>query len=199
MNGSIAPLTPPLNLPVIHVTHVRHLCGGCPKLAARCACASTVRRASASGGPLGKWRKCVAWILPPPACQKRRTLAPTTAKTDEEPVFFFEPPKALVEELLHTAQAKGVIDLTAGAGTWAIACLEMGLPYLGVVLTEMHLTELLAHLTKQAAFFGNLGGRFVCSRRVGAAIVPQALLRSGFASSGGFLFLHGFWRSPGAR
>lgn len=83
-----------------------------------------------------------------PACQKRRGLG--TGKTDDEPVFFFELPKALVEELLHTSQAKGVIDLTAGAGTWAIACLEMGLPYLGVVLTEMHLTELLAHLTKQA-------------------------------------------------
>lgn len=90
-------------------------------------------------------------LLLAPACQKRRTLASTAGKTDEEPTFFFEVPKALVEELLHMSQAKGVIDLTAGAGTWALACLELGLPYLGVVLTETHLTELLDHLTKQAA------------------------------------------------
>ena len=38
--------------------------------------------------------------------------------------FWYQPPRCLVEELLHLANAKAVIDLTAGAGPWALAAIE---------------------------------------------------------------------------
>jgi len=79
-------------------------------------------------------------------CQKKR-------KTLElpEPVFYHEPPKVLVQELMHMAAARGIIDLTAGSGVWAEAALEAQVPYFGLVLTDVHLSELRAHLIKQAA------------------------------------------------
>ena len=88
-----------------------------------------------------------------PPVQKRRSSAGTgKSDTDLEPVFFNELPKVVVEELLHMGQAKAVIDLTAGAGTWALVCLEKNLPYFGVALTDLHCQELLARLIKQASW-----------------------------------------------
>lgn len=79
------------------------------------------------------------------SCQKRKKNL-----DDIEPVFFNTLPKVLIEELIHLSGCKAVIDLTAGAGAWAVTCLEQGIPYFGVVLTELHLTELHAHLVKEA-------------------------------------------------
>jgi hypothetical protein len=64
--------------------------------------------------------------------------------------FVFEPSEALVEELLHLSQSMGVIDLTAGASPWAVCCVEQGLPYFGVVLSEVHMQELDEFLVKKA-------------------------------------------------
>ena len=81
--------------------------------------------------------------------QKKRT---GIKKDDDdiEPVFWFQPARSLVEELLHLARAKAVIDLTAGAGTWALAALEFNIPYFGLVLTDIHHQEFMARLIKQA-------------------------------------------------
>ena len=64
--------------------------------------------------------------------------------TDLEPVFYSQMSKALIEEVVHMSQACAIIDLTMGAGTWAAVALEQGLPYVGVVLTEVHYQEVLA-------------------------------------------------------
>lgn len=66
-------------------------------------------------------------------------------------MFYHEPPKVLVQELMHMAAARGIIDLTAGSGVWAEAALEAQVPYFGLVLTDVHLSELRNHLIKQAA------------------------------------------------
>ena len=63
-----------------------------------------------------------------------------------EPVFYHEVPKTLCEELLHMYRVKAIIDLTAGAGTWALCALQSRIPYFGVTLTEIHLEELLKML-----------------------------------------------------
>ena len=82
-------------------------------------------------------------------CQKRKKNL-----DDVEPVFFNTLPKVLIEELMHLSGAAAVIDLTAGSGGWALACLEQGIPYFGVVLTEIHLSELHSHLAREA--FGSI-------------------------------------------
>ena len=60
------------------------------------------------------------------------------------------PPPAPMKELLHLSDCTAVVDLTAGACAWSLSCLEQGIPYFGIVLTEMHLTELHAHLVTEA-------------------------------------------------
>ena len=82
-----------------------------------------------------------------PSAKKKRV-----AKKDEddvEPVFFFQPATSLVEEFMHLANARAIIDLTAGSGVWALAALEHNIPYFGVVLTEVHLKELHERLVRE--------------------------------------------------
>jgi len=81
-----------------------------------------------------------------PSAKKKRI-----AKNDDdvEPVFYFQPATSLVEEFMHLANARAVIDLTAGAGVWALAALENNIPYFGVVLTEVHLKELHDRLVRE--------------------------------------------------
>ena len=50
---------------------------------------------------------------------------------------------------MHLANARAIIDLTAGAGVWALAALEHNIPYFGVVLTEVHLKELHERLVRE--------------------------------------------------
>ena len=66
-----------------------------------------------------------------------------------EPVFFFQPATSLVEEFMHLANARAIIDLTAGAAVWALAALEHNIQYFGVVLTEVHLKELHERLVRE--------------------------------------------------
>ena len=51
-------------------------------------------------------------------------------KEDDElqPTFYYQPPRSLVQELLRLANAKAITDLTAGAGTWALAAIERPRP-----------------------------------------------------------------------
>ena len=50
---------------------------------------------------------------------------------------------------MHLANARAIIDLTAGAGVWALAALEHNIPYFGVVLTEVHLKELHERMVRE--------------------------------------------------
>jgi hypothetical protein len=70
------------------------------------------------------------------------------AKTepDKLPVFYHEFPKVLAAEIINLYCVIGIIDLTAGAGTWAKAALDAGIPYFGVTLTLRHQEELSNHL-----------------------------------------------------
>ena len=66
-----------------------------------------------------------------PPCQERRVpLAAGKSGAELEPLF--------LQQLVHTARACAIVDLTMGAGTWATVALEQGLPYVGVALTDMH-------------------------------------------------------------
>ena len=84
-----------------------------------------------------------------PAAKKKRVVPSKKDEEEKEPTFFFQPARSLVEELLHLSQARAVIDLTAGAGVWALAAMEFNLPYFGLVLTDVHLKELSNHLIRQ--------------------------------------------------
>lgn len=50
---------------------------------------------------------------------------------------------------MHLANVTAVIDLTAGAGSWALAAVERHVPYFGVVLTDIHQRELMARLVSE--------------------------------------------------
>ena len=79
---------------------------------------------------------------PEPPTKKAKT------ETDTLPIFFHEFPKVLVAEIINLYNVIGVIDLTAGAGTWAKASLDAGIPYFGVTLTLKHQEELSNHLVE---------------------------------------------------
>ena len=65
-------------------------------------------------------------------------------------VFHHEPSMLLVEELAHMTGCQGVIDLTCGAGVWALFCMEARIPYFGLTLSVTHMEDLRAHLAKEA-------------------------------------------------
>jgi hypothetical protein len=97
------------------------------------------------------------------------------AKTDTIPVFFHELPKVLTTEIINLYCVVGVIDLTAGAGTWAKACLDAGIPYFGVALTLKHQEELSNHLVEyvKAAQLNPQSPLFVRGLVVHTAAVPK--------------------------
>ena len=76
--------------------------------------------------------------------------------TDEavEPVLFHSMPVILYQELLDAFSLSGVIDLSPGEGTCALACMRKMLPYVGITLTEQHSARLMAHLDAVSAAWG---------------------------------------------
>lgn len=87
---------------------------------------------------------------PAPVVPRRQKKQLRKNPDDIEAVFHHEPSKLLVEELCHMTCCQGVIDLTCGAGVWALVCMENRIPYLGVVLSAVHLEELRTHLVNEA-------------------------------------------------
>lgn len=79
---------------------------------------------------------------PEPPAKKAKT------ETDTLPIFYHEVPKVLAAEIINLYAVVGVIDLTAGAGTWAKACLDSGVQYFGVALTLKHREELSNYLVE---------------------------------------------------
>ena len=55
-------------------------------------------------------------------------------------------PVTFYHELLDAFNLSGVIDLSPGEGTCALACMRKMLPYVGITLTEQHSARLMAHL-----------------------------------------------------
>jgi hypothetical protein len=92
---------------------------------------------------------CVGVAVSCPAAREKQKRV-TTPATDTEPVFYNQVPLVLVQELMHMSSAVAVVDLTVGAGTWALAALEAAVPYFGVVLTQKHQEAVIAHLQKEA-------------------------------------------------
>jgi hypothetical protein len=111
------------------------------------------------GSPENEWRLTVA--------QKRALYGPDARTIDYdpdshkaklavrddsaiEPVNFWGMTHLLYEEIVHRLQAKAVIDLTA-TDTFALTCIEVGIPYLGLCLTSQHV-DLLKHRLSAAVF-----------------------------------------------
>ena len=66
-----------------------------------------------------------------------------------EPVFYHGHPIKLDEEVVHSYDLEGVIDLSAGNGQLALTCIRQRKPYFGITLTEAHSAELLNWLTSK--------------------------------------------------
>jgi hypothetical protein len=66
----------------------------------------------------------------------------TPKKDDLQPVFFHQLPVDYYLELIHSFNVVGMLDLAAGGGHAAQACLTKRIPYLGFGLTETHVVEL---------------------------------------------------------
>ena len=95
--------------------------------------------------------------VPQPAEPLPKGAPKPRARTDAtiEPVTFFGLTMATCEELVHQAgnikspkAVKCVIDLTPMDGTMGTMCLETGIPYLAIALTEFHRTCLLQRLAQ---------------------------------------------------
>ena len=67
-----------------------------------------------------------------------------------EPTFYNFMPELFFQNLYVTMSGVGVIDLSAGPGEAAKAALVMKRPYLGLCLTEEHVTLLYRHLVNWA-------------------------------------------------
>ena len=107
------------------------------------------------GSPDGEWKMTVA---------QKRTLFGPEARTvdfdpdshkaklvarddsDIEPVHFWGMTHLLYEEIIHRLQAKAIIDLTA-TDVFAMTCIEVGIPYLGLCLTSQHVDALKRRLS----------------------------------------------------
>jgi len=64
------------------------------------------------------------------------------SKDELQPVFFNQLPVDYYMELIHSYNVVGMLDLAAGGGHAAQACLTKRIPYLGFGLTETHVVEL---------------------------------------------------------
>ncbi len=62
--------------------------------------------------------------------------------------------------------------MCAGAGPWAIAAVESRLPYFGLVLTEVHMAELLKHIEIQVEKLQRTPGGNVAAK---AATTPSKI------------------------
>jgi len=72
---------------------------------------------------------------------------------DVEQVFFHESCPELAAELVHMIGAPksigGVVDMTPGQGTLAMACIRLRIPYLAIAFTPLHADKLKAWLVKK--------------------------------------------------
>lgn len=69
--------------------------------------------------------------------------------TNVEVVFFHSWPELIYAELVHSFCLKGVVDLTAGSGAAALACIKAKKPYLGCCLSDCHKEHLEQHILKK--------------------------------------------------
>ena len=72
--------------------------------------------------------------LPPTINKSNRTQR---EDSDVEPVHYWQMTSLLYQEIIHRLQGKAVIDLTA-TDTFALVCIELGIPYLGICHTGHH-------------------------------------------------------------
>ena len=90
-------------------------------------------------------------------------------KNAAQPVFYHQLPPELHLEVIHSYNVVGVLDLTAGGGQLAQACLTKRIPYLGFGLTEAHVVELEKYLTMWVKDMMCTEGHPLCKKGAAAA------------------------------
>jgi hypothetical protein len=75
-----------------------------------------------------------------------KSRLPPREDSDIEPVHFWAMTPLLYQEIIHRLMGKAVIDLTA-TDVFAMTCIEMGIPYLGICHTSNHVDCLKRRLT----------------------------------------------------
>lgn len=73
----------------------------------------------------------------------------TSDDDDAVPVFPHSMPVQVAEGLIARCGAPAVLDLTAGDGAWAMACIRKQVPYTGIVFNQAHRIGLMAWLESQ--------------------------------------------------
>ena len=87
-------------------------------------------------------------------------------KDDLQPVFFHQLPVDYYLELIHSYNVVGMLDLAAGGGHAAQACLTKRIPYLGFGLTETHVVELEKFLVSWVRDMMGTEGHPLCRKGV---------------------------------
>ena len=85
-------------------------------------------------------------------------------KDDLQPVFFHQLPVDYYLELIHSYNVVGILDLAAGGGHAAQACLTKRIPYLGFGLTETHVVELEKFLSNWVRDMMGTEGHPLCKK-----------------------------------
>lgn len=94
---------------------------------------------------------------------------PAPNKEDLQPVFYHQLPPDYHIEVIHSFNVVGVLDLTAGGGQLAQACLTKRIPYLGFGLTEVHVVELEKYLIAWVKDMMGTEGHPLCRKGFAAA------------------------------
>ena len=102
---------------------------------------------------------------------------PAPDKDELQPVFYHQLPPGLHLEVIHSFNVVGVLDLTAGWGQLAQACLTKRMPYFGLGLTEAHAVALEKLLITWVKDKLGTEGHPLCKKEVAAAkakVAPEA-------------------------
>ena len=70
-------------------------------------------------------------------------------KNTVEPVFFHALPSTFWDEILGAIPLMGVIDMRPGDGSLALAAFKRGICYTGLCMSDMHNSQLNAHLERR--------------------------------------------------
>ena len=65
---------------------------------------------------------------------------------EKEPVFFHQKPWRLADELVYDYFGQSIVDLSPGAGSWAIVAVQRRLPYVAVCSSTDHVNGLQQYL-----------------------------------------------------
>ena len=87
--------------------------------------------------------------LPGGKCKEDHDKSPPVKMEDRVPVFYHEASPVVAEELMHALQAKSILDLSPGSGSYSMVAVRNRIPYVGVCLTTAHRDLLLRRLVSR--------------------------------------------------